>query len=302
MPNPTDPSIPSLSIVALSASFIAERRYLHNVSPKTLEWYRCSFRAFEPYLTTVSDQNELRLAVKKAVMEMSEAGKLSPTSINDYARCINAFLKWLKDEGHIAERISIAKIKTPEKAPTLLTNQQVSALIRYTPRNRIERRVHMMMLVVLDTGLRADEVCHIKKQDVDMDNLLLTVRKGKGGKHRIVPFSLVLRRNLYRFMKTEPHPLSEFVFSTREGLTQTYRNAHRQLKLIGCKVGAPAVRFHLLRHQWATHYLRSGGSIALLRRQLGHSSLETVLYYEHLASTDLSEVHERFSLLANRTA
>jgi len=30
-------------------------------------------------------------------MEMSEAGKLSPTSINDYARCINAFLKWLVD-------------------------------------------------------------------------------------------------------------------------------------------------------------------------------------------------------------
>jgi hypothetical protein len=73
----------------LSASFVAERRYLHNVSPKTLEWYKCSFKAFQPYLATVSDQCELRLAVKKAVMEMSEAAKLSPTSINDYARCIN---------------------------------------------------------------------------------------------------------------------------------------------------------------------------------------------------------------------
>ena len=140
---------------------------------------------------------------------------------------------------------------------------------------------------------------HIRKQDVDMDNLLLTVHKAKGGKQRVVPISLALRRTLFRFMKTEPHPLSEFVFSTRSGMPQTYRNAHRQIKLIGSRIGAPAVRFHLLRHQWATHYLRSGGSIALLRRQLGHASLDTVLFYEHLATSDLSNFHERYSLLAS---
>jgi integrase/recombinase XerD len=87
----------------LSASFVSERRYLQNVSPKTLEWYKCSFKAFAPYITTASNQNELRVAVKKAVMEMCEAGKLSPTSINDYSRCINAFLKWLASEGHVTD-------------------------------------------------------------------------------------------------------------------------------------------------------------------------------------------------------
>ena len=73
-------------------------------------------------MTTESDQNELHLAVKRAVMEICEAGKLSRTSINDYARCINAFLRWLKGEGHITERINIPKIKTPEKFPDLFPN------------------------------------------------------------------------------------------------------------------------------------------------------------------------------------
>lgn len=301
MPSEMESQTASLSIVALSASFISERRYLQNVSPKTLEWYKNSFKAFEPYLSTVSDQSGLRSAVRKAVMEMSEAGKLSPTSINDYARCVNAFLKWMKDEGHISESVKIPKIKAPEKIPTLLSDSQVTGLIRYKPKKRIERRVHTMALVILDTGMRVDEVAHIRKQDVDLDNLLVTVQKAKGGKQRIVPISLALRRTLFLYMKTEPHPMSEFVFSTRDGMPQTYRNAHRQLKLIGSRVGAPGVRFHLLRHQWATHYLRSGGSVALLRRQLGHSSLETTLFYEHLATGDLSKAHERHSLLASTT-
>ncbi len=88
--------------------------------------------------------------------------------------------------------------------PPLLSDQQVSALIRNKPRNRIERRVHTMALVILDTGMRVDEVSHVRKQDVDLNNLLLTVQKAKGGKQRIVPMSLALRRTLYLFMKTEP--------------------------------------------------------------------------------------------------
>jgi len=57
-------------------------------------------------------------------MEMSESRKLSPPSINDYARCINAFLKWLKDEAHITERISIPKIKRQEKVPRCFPNNR----------------------------------------------------------------------------------------------------------------------------------------------------------------------------------
>jgi site-specific recombinase XerD len=182
LPSQMEPQNSSLSIVALSETFISERRYLQNVSPKTLEWYKSSFKAFEPYLAAIVNQNDIRSAVRKAVMEMSEAGKLAPTSINDYARCINAFLKWMKDEGHVSEHVKIPRIKTPEKVPPLLSDQQVSALIRYKPRNRIERRVHMMALVILDTGMRVDEVCHIRKQRRGHEELSVDGAEGERGK------------------------------------------------------------------------------------------------------------------------
>jgi len=76
---------------------------------------------------------------------------------------------------------SLPKIKTPEKLPSLLFEPQMTALIQYKPKNRNVRRIHMMVLVVLDTDLRVDKVSHTRKQEIDMENLLLTVRKAKGG-------------------------------------------------------------------------------------------------------------------------
>src|ERR1039457_759003 len=91
MPSQNDPSKPALTILTLFDNFTAERRYLQNVSPKTLEWYQCSWKAFRHHLIPAKDEAELRIAVRQAVMAMAEAGSLKPTSINDYSRCINAF-------------------------------------------------------------------------------------------------------------------------------------------------------------------------------------------------------------------
>jgi integrase/recombinase XerD len=99
-------------------------------------------------------------------------------------------------------------------------------------------------------------------------------------------------------MKTYSHQRSDFVFSTSHGTRQTYRNAVRTLKAVGGKIGAPTIRFHLLRHTFATAYIRSGGNVALLRKILGHSSISTTMIYEHLQTEDLKSVHHQHSLLA----
>jgi len=65
----------------------------------------------------------------------------------------------------------------------MMTAAEVERFIRYVPKNRIERRIHAISLVVLDTGLRITEVLNLRKQDVDLDNLLMKVEKGKGDRH-----------------------------------------------------------------------------------------------------------------------
>jgi site-specific recombinase XerD len=111
--------------LALFETFVQERRYLHNVSPKTLEWYGCSLRAFQPYLAAVHGETDLPAQVRKAVMTMAASGKLAATSINDYARCMNAFLRWLRIEKHISIEVRIPRLKTSQKVLEIFSEDQV---------------------------------------------------------------------------------------------------------------------------------------------------------------------------------
>jgi integrase/recombinase XerD len=204
-------------------------------------------------------------------------------------------------EKHVAALVRVPKLETPKKVLELLSDEQIKRLISYRPKKRMQRRIHTMILLILDNGMRVDEVLNLRKQDVDLDNLLIKVHKGKGDNQRIVPCSLSLRRTLFRYIAEYSHPRSDFVFSTALGTRQTYRNSARALKAIGTATGAPAIRFHLLRHTFATAYIRSGGNVVLLRKILGHSSISTTMIYEHLQTDDLTAVHQHHSLLARHS-
>lgn len=66
--------------------FIAERKYLHNASPRTIEWHENSFRRL-PSETPTQEQ------LNSAVIQMREKG-LKATSCNAAIRAVNAYLKW----------------------------------------------------------------------------------------------------------------------------------------------------------------------------------------------------------------
>ena len=126
--------------------FIRERQYLSNVSPATLEWYKHSFK----WLPTETPTKE---ELQEAVMRMREKG-LKATGCNSAIRAINAYLKWngtphrvlyLKEEQRVLPTFSLPHIKK---------------LLSYRPKlsNLYQRRLPLLILVLLDTGCWIDEV------------------------------------------------------------------------------------------------------------------------------------------------
>ncbi len=96
-----------------------------------------------------------------------------------------------------------------------------------------------MACTILDTGCRINELLTVPTADCDMDNLLLTVN-GKG-KERKVPFSVELRKVLFRFdrVKQRAGIRSALMFPARDGAPWEHRNARRSYYCLSRNLGFP---------------------------------------------------------------
>lgn len=268
--------------------FTTELKYVRNVSPKTLRLYGWTFKAFEGAL-------DGRDSVVQRVGKLRERG-VQPVTINTYLRCLNAYFRWLHTE-HGQALLKLPKLKEERKVLATFTIQHTRAILNHRPKGTNLTRAWMVALAILDSGLRINEALSLRITDLDFENLLVRV-KGKGGKERLVPMSVELRKRLFGYVrKRRDGP----VFGTRCGTAVTSRNLQRDLKELCKQLGITGVRTspHTLRHTFAVGYLRNGGNLYYLSRILGHSSVKTTeRYLQSLGVDDLKAVHEKFSLLA----
>jgi integrase/recombinase XerD len=277
--------------------FVRERRYLHNVSPATVSWYSHAFKWLPSESPT---QDEL----KDTVLRMREKG-LKETGCNAVIRAVNSYLHWNSGAerkcGPGCNHPRIAQLKEPENILPTLTEAQVKLLVSWKPKpkNFHQRRLHLLALLLLDTGCRITEALTLRVCDVDLDNMLITL-DGKGRKQRIVPFSFALRKALYRFLADFGRNSDSSLIATRQNGPVRRMTALRGIKLLCKQVGftPPARTLHAFRHTFAVNYLRRGGSVFHLQKVLGHSTLEMTRRYANLVTADLQAVHERVTLLS----
>jgi site-specific recombinase XerD len=273
--------------------FLQERTYLKNVSPETLRYYRWVRRAFQPILA-----NPTKFGMMDRIQTLLADG-VSPTSVNTYLRGLKAYCRWLQAEGYLQEPLIVQPLKTQSKVIATLTPEQIRTLIAFKPKGINQTRTHTAALLILDGGYRISELLTLPFEHCDFENLVVKVR-GKGGKHRLVPLSVEMRKVLYRYAVKLSGP-GRLMFGTRNGTSVTVRNFERDLKGIGKRVGIEGVRFspHTLRHSFAVSYLRNGGNLYYLSRLLGHASVKTTgVYLQSVGVDELAAVHDRLSPLA----
>jgi integrase/recombinase XerD len=267
------------------SQFLRERQYLHNVTPATLEWYTHAFK----WLDSEAPSED---GLKDSVLRMREKG-LRATGCNSAIQAINCYLRWS------GLSLKIPKMKEPQLVLPTFTASQVSLLVNWKPKNFYQRRLHLLVLVLLDTGCRITEALTLHVRDVDMDNLLVKL-DGKGRKERMVPFSFELRKALYRYIADYRRRSDLLLLASRNETLLGRRVMLRDVKLLCKRLGfdPPARTLHAFRHTFAVTYLRRGGSVFHLQKVLGHSSLEMTRRYCNMTTQDLQAVHERVSLLS----
>jgi site-specific recombinase XerD len=228
---------------------------------------------------------------------------LSGHAINCYLRAIRTFWSWLVHEEIImSSPFSRVKIpKPPKKIIATFSEKQLNAILRVinttTPAGF---RDWAMIIMLIDTGLRASELVGLTVEDINLDDGLLKVC-GKGNKERVVPIGAKVQRALWKYLnhhRPQPaNPLHPTLFLTTSGQSITTDRLRTIIGKYTDRADIEGVRCspHTFRHTFAISYLRNGGDVFSLQRILGHSSLDVVRIYLNLAVADVKACHRRFS-------
>jgi integrase/recombinase XerD len=153
------------------------------------------------------------------------------------------------------------------------------------------------------TGLRRAELCRLEMADVGAERHVVTVRRGKGKKDRVVPVGERALTWIERYVREARPRLSldtrtQVLFLTGYGEAFNpdvlSRMVTAWIAQAGLGVGSGKKgSCHLLRHTCATHMLEGGADIRYIQQLLGHESLETTAIYTEVSIKQLQEVHAR---------
>jgi len=235
-----------------------------------------------------------------------------PATVHSYYRELRVFFNWLVEEGVLAvspvDRLAAPQLRTEQVQP--FTPEQTQSILHAAQQSVHPRRNEAIVLFLLDTGIRASELCSLKMSDLDIKGQRCTV-VGKGNKRRTIHFGRTVTKALWRYLQEQAHQESDPIFISDRGTSAgehlTRSGLLQLVEKLGKKAKLQAVRCspHTFRHTFAVDFLRNGGNVFSLKEMLGHTGLHMTNKYVALAQADIANQHRQFSpadrLKASRT-
>ena len=295
---------------ALEGYWLEKRR---NVSPKTVADYEGTFRKFHAFLgNDVPFEKISSDHVRRFLAELTHEGLSQKTVANAWI-ALSSLWTWAERELEvphiIRRRVARPKYQRPIIEPYSKTD--IGAMLNACAENaewksrrgkevRSQRhsklRDRAILLVLVDTGLRASELCNLLVKDYESATGRIQIRHGKGNKSRLVYAGESTRRAIWRYLteRKESRPNSP-IFVTGTGLAIHPGALRNLVNTCAKRAGVARATVHKFRHTFAINFLRNGGSVLELQRILGHEQLSTVKIYAFLAESDLQEAQRRAS-------
>ena len=149
-------------------------------------------------------------------------------------------------------------------------------------------RDRAILTILIYQGLRRAELLGLQLGDVDLDGMMLLVRRGKGGRSRLLPLAERAADALTDWLEIRPDCTTAALFVTRGGRSMSVVDLQRMFRRTVDRAGLrEGITLHTLRHTFATMLLREGVDVRTLQRLLGHASIETTALYLHVDAEDL---------------
>ncbi|MCD8039800.1 MAG: tyrosine-type recombinase/integrase [Lachnospiraceae bacterium] len=223
------------------------------------------------------------------IVYLRQKGTVKNSTIRSYARHIKAFLRSCYEEDICRDYIK--KVKLPKddaelKLP-LFADEAVRIDSFFDMSTEAGLRNYCIFHLMLDCGLRTQEVCRLQNAHMDNDRNLLRIVNSKENRSRIVLCPDFLLEALARYSSLAENAGScpQLLRSLKNPQKPVTENAVRQLFAdLKKQSGVERLHAHLLRHTFATSYLVGGGNLEFLRVFMGHCDYNVTKMYSSLAA------------------
>lgn len=189
--------------------------------------------------------------------------------------------------------------KTKPTSPNALNKQEVHALLSGAGNSPhgLGSRNYALVQLMLQTGLRVSEVINLQWQDITIYERSGSVRvvDSKGHKERTVPLNSTARKAISSYIQDRELEMITPLFLSKQGELPTARSIQKLVSNLArrAKVTRIKVSPHVLRHTFATNYLRTNPECLVeLAALLGHESLDTTAIYTKASPERLSKTLE----------
>ena len=265
---------------------------LKRYSPKTIKIYLTALCAVNDWcienkhaIVDDLDGNELRGFFKKLTHE--KEASLSTMRIHRFAVSYY-FRQILKKDIDLAY---VEGLRDSKHLPVVLSRDEVRRILGV-----IDNLKHRTMLALIySSGLRLSELITLKVKDINLDELTIHVREGKGRKDRITIFSEKIKDDVERFMKNKQPDDYLFLSAVKDDYGKHRRLSGRTVQKVLenaqkragiTKKATP----HDLRHSFATHLLENGVAISHIQKLLGHKNISTTTIYAKVSNPQLKGI------------
>jgi len=212
---------------------------------------------------------------------------------NDYRKtitsCLRGFLRFLRWQRILEDDLTPVVYKVKEwklaTVPKYIPYKTAKLLLSAPDRNTIKgKRDYLAMLLMLQLGLRADELIHMQMDDIYLEKGEIFIPKTKSRKERNIPLTDELADAIVDYLRVRPCKPARTLFlrtvipyvplASSAALGSVVR---RYIVELGIDV--PSYGTHLLRHSLATQMVNNGASFKSTADLLGHASIETTGIY-----------------------
>jgi integrase/recombinase XerD len=298
---------------ALAGYWLANRSRL---SKNTQRNYGYVFERLKAAFPDANIEDITPADIRKHLEDVEHSRRLSKRSLSDTWVVLSSLWTWAARE--LGAPHAVRAIPRPrfDQEPIIpLTFEDVQALVsaaewgatwrtrggrQARSRRPTAKRDRAIILCLLDTGLRASELCDLQIRDYEPESGQLYVRAGKGNKRRVVYLGQRARLQLWRYLadrlNTRP---ADPLFASRTNTRLDRNNLRHMLNTVAKQARVNDVHPHRFRHTFAITFLRNGGNTFALQKLLGHEELSTVLKYVRLAETDIKAAQAAASVVDN---